>query len=114
MESENLWERIKQGFLESASTAAEKAEYLGRLGRARLDIAGTRHAIHEAFAELGGVVYTYVEKNKKAAVAQQDEVQTVLQKIQDLEALLKEREAGLEALRTGKEPEEEKTGEAGA
>ena len=114
MESGNLWERIKRGFPESASTAAEKAEYLGKLGRARLDIAGTRHAIHEAFAELGGVIYTYLEKNKKAAIAQQDEVQMTLQKIQDLETLLKEREDGLEALRAGKEPEEEKTREADA
>ena len=115
MEPENLWERIKQGFLESASTAAEKAEYLGKLGRARLDIAGTRHAIHEAFAELGGVVYTHLGGSKKADVSQQEDVQAIVQKIKELESLLKEREDALDTLRAGKgAEEEEQPGEADA
>ena len=101
METDTLWERIKQGVLESASTAAEKAEYLGRIGRARLDIAGTRHSIHEAFAELGGVVYTYLQDGKKTAVAQKDDVQELVEKIGALEDLLKEREVSLEGLRDG-------------
>ena len=101
METDTLWERIKQGVLESASTAAEKAEYLGRIGRARLDIAGTRHSIHEAFAELGGVVYTYLQDGKKTAVAQKADVQELVEKIGALEDLLKEREVSLEGLRDG-------------
>ena len=112
METDTLWERIKQGVLESASTAAEKAEYLGRIGRARLDIAGTRHAIHEAFAELGGVVYTCLQDGKKTAVAQKDDVQMLVGKISDLETLLKEREASLDGLRDGNSADEAPTGEA--
>lgn len=114
MAHETLWERIKQGLLESASTAAEKAEYLGKLGRARLDIAGTRHAIHEAFAELGGAVYTHLQGNEKAAVAQQKDVQGIAQKIKDLEALLKEREDNLNALRAGRNTQKEQDEETEA
>lgn len=115
MEAEStLWERIKQGFLESATTAAEKAEYIGRIGRARLDIAGARHAIREAFAELGGVVYAYLEGGKKTAVAQKEDVQDLVVKIAELEALLKEREAALEQLKAGKDTEAAQPPEADA
>ncbi|MDA0748579.1 MAG: hypothetical protein O2954_18830 [bacterium] len=106
MESETLWNRIKQGFLESASTAAEKAEHLGRVGRARLDIAGARHAIHEAFAELGGMVYTHLESDKTSEIAQQKSVQAQIRKINDLETLLQERETVLETLKTRTETEQ--------
>ena len=115
MTSGTLWERIKQGLLEGASSAAETAGYLGRLGKARLDIATTRHAIHEAFAELGGVVYTHLGGSKKADVSQQEDVQAIVQKIKELESLLKEREDALDTLRAGKgAEEEEQPGEADA
>ena len=110
MESETLWDRIKKGVLESASTAAEKAEYFGRLGRARLDIAGTRHAIHEAFAELGGQIYGRIQQGDEAGMAQQPEIGSLVQKISDLEGLLKERKGKMEALRSGQDGEETGTG----
>ena len=113
MESETLWDRIKKGVLESASTAAEKAEYFGRLGRARLDIAGTRHAIHEAFAELGGQIYGQIQQGDEAELSQRPEIGSLVQKISDLEGLLKEREGKMEALRSGQDVEQAETGEAG-
>jgi hypothetical protein len=114
METDTLWDRIKQGILESANSAAEKAEYLGKIGRARLDIAGTRHAIHETFAELGGVVYTYLRDGKKAAVAQKEDVQTLIEKIGDLEGLLRDREAALGKIRDGNNGDEVPDGESSA
>ena len=101
MEPETLWERIKQGLRESASTAAEKAEYLGKLGRARLDIAKTRHAIHDAFAQLGGLVYNQIEQDKDAAITREGDVQNLIQKIEGMEALLKGQEDSLQALKEG-------------
>ena len=112
MESETLWDRIKKGVLESASTAAEKAEYFGKLGRARLDIAGTRHAIHEAFAELGGRVYTKIQAGDDTGLAKQTEIASLVQKISDLEGLLREREGKMEALKSGQDGDEAETGEA--
>ena len=101
MEPETLWERIKQGLRESASTAVEKAEYLGKLGRARLDIAKTRHAIHDAFAELGGRVYNQIEQDKDAAITREGDVQDLIQKIEGMEALLQQQEDSLQALKEG-------------
>ena len=105
MEPLTLWERIKQGLRESASTAAEKAEYLGKLGRARLDIAETRHAIHEALAELGGAAYEHLAKEGEGMAGTLG-VESLVQKIRNLEGQLKEREDNLDALRTGGEVQE--------
>lgn len=101
MEPEALWDRIKKGILESASAAVDKAEQLGRLGRAHLDVAETRHTIHEKFAELGGAVYDHLDQNQKAGIAQKEDVKTILQKLKELDAVLKEREVRLETLKGG-------------
>ena len=41
---DTLWDKIKRGLQEGATTAAAKAEYLGRLGKTRLEVARSRHA----------------------------------------------------------------------
>ena len=112
MDTDTLWERIKRGIIDSAATAAHKAEYLGKVGRARLDIAGTRHAIHEAFAELGGAVYAHLSEGGENDVAQADDVQDLVRRISELENLLQERETLLRNLKAGHNQEEEKTAEA--
>ena len=112
MDTDTLWVRIKRGIIDSAATAAHKAEHLGKIGRARLDIAGTRHAIHEAFAELGGAVYAHLSGDGEADVAQADDVQDLVRRINELETLLQERETRLNNLKAGNNQEEEKTEEA--
>ena len=107
MEAESLWERIKQGLRDSATTAAEKAEYLGKLGRARLDIAKTRNAIHDAFSELGGQVYVHLEQDGDRAIAEQANVQSQIQSIKNLETELKEREEIFQALKSNEGKKEE-------
>ena len=104
---DSLWDKIKKSLVDSASVAAEKAEYLGKIGRARLDIAETRHAIRDRFADLGGVSY----ENLKSASAgsdlgQQDDVKQLVDTITLLEDELKKREDALSELRAeAEEPE---------
>jgi hypothetical protein len=107
MDSETLWERIKQGLLDGASSAAETAGYLGRLGKARLEIASARHAIQEAFADLGGVVYAALAEGGEADLAGSAEVKERVAAIRALEAELQVSEARLEALKTEEEPVED-------
>ena len=95
-----LWDRIKQSLLDSATVAAEKAEYLGRVGRARLDIAETRHAIRDALADLGGKVYGGVQSGEGDNLLKSEAVSTLVQKIGGLEEELKSREKKLESLRS--------------
>ena len=114
MELETLWDRVRKGFLGSASTAAERAGYFGKIGRARHDIAGTRHAIREAFAELGGLVYGHLGREEGIAVDQRKDVQDLVRKIRDLEALLQDREARLLAIKTGADGPGEEVDEGSA
>ena len=111
MDRATLWDRIKRGIIDGAATAAHKAEHLGKIGRARLDIAGTRNAIHEAFAELGGAVYAHLSEGGEADAVQADDVQDLVRRINELEELLREREAVLSNLKAGNNQEEEKTAE---
>jgi hypothetical protein len=112
MEPDTLWVRIKRGIIDSATTAAHKAEHLGKIGRARLDIAGTRHAIHEAFAEFGGAVYAHLAEGDESGGVRTEEVQDLVRRISELENLLQEREAHLKNLKAGNSQEEEEAAEA--
>ena len=98
MDTESLWEKIKQGLKEGAATAAEKAEYLGKLGRARLDIARTRHAVHDSFTELGAQIYEQLQNDEDALGAQTAAVQTHVQTIRALEEQLQQRETEFKTL----------------
>ena len=98
MNTDSLWTKIKQGLRDGAATAAERAEYLGRLGRARLDMARTRHAIHDAFTELGGQIYDQLKDDKTAAEAQTESVQKNIETIRELEEQLQSQERQFKAL----------------
>ncbi len=101
MNTESLWEKIKQGLREGAATAAEKAEYLGKLGRARLDIARTRHAIHDAFTELGGQIYEQLKDHEAAIQAQTEAVQDQIGTLCKLEEQLQNEEEQFKILQEG-------------
>ncbi len=96
---DSLWDKIKRSVIDSANVAAEKAEYLGKIGRARLDIAKTRHAIRDRFADLGGLVYEGLKSDDGSDIAGSDEVKGLVSVISDLEQELGRREEALNALR---------------
>ena len=98
METESLWGKVKQSLRDGAATAAEKAEHYGKLSRARLDMARTRHAIHDAFTELGGQVYSLLEQDADAIIGQNDGIMDHVQTIKDLEAQLQDQEEEFTAL----------------
>ena len=96
---DSIWDKIKRSVIDSANVAAEKAEYLGKIGRARLDIAKTRHAIRDRFADLGGLVYEGLKSDDGSDIAGIDEVKVLVSVISDLEQELGRREEALNALR---------------
>jgi hypothetical protein len=104
METESLWEKVKQSLRDGATTAAEKAEHYGKLSRARLDIARTRHAIHDAFTELGGQTYNLLEQETDTVVGQDGDIKDQIQTIKDLEAQLQSQEEEFAALQGSTQP----------
>jgi len=105
---DSLWDKIKQSLVDSASAAAEKAEYLGKIGRARLDIAETRHAIRDRFADLGGLAYENLQSASAGSdMAANEDVKRLIDTISSLEDELKTREEALSDLRADAEDSEE-------
>jgi len=100
-----LWKKIKQSVYQGASVAAEKAEELGRIGRKRLDIAGTKQEISRTCAELGATIYHLWETEKDPKIMDQAEVQRLMDQIKALEADLQEKEAELERMKAPSETE---------
>jgi hypothetical protein len=97
---DTLWDKIKQSLIDSANVAAEKAEYLGKIGRARLDIAETRHAIRDRFADLGGLIYHSLQDQAGEFDPNGNEdVKQLIQTIDGLEDVLSRREETLADLR---------------
>ena len=68
------------------------------LGRARLDMARTRHAIHDAFTELGGQIYDELKDHEAAIEAQTEAVQDQVETIRKLEEQLQNQEVQFKAL----------------
>jgi hypothetical protein len=103
MDTVTLWEKIKRGLQDGATTAAAKAEYLGKLGRARLEVARSRHTIHEAFAELGGLVYEDLSTDAAAVAKASALVQEQVARLKTLADALQEKEDALGSVKSGDE-----------
>jgi len=98
---DSLWDKIKQSVIDSASVAAEKAEYLGKIGRARLDIAETRHSIRDRFTDLGGLVYESLQsENEPSDLSGKEDIKQLMKTIAGHEDELRKREEALNLLRT--------------
>ena len=109
---DSLWDKIKQSLIDNANVAAEKAEYLGKIGRARLDIAKTRHVIRDRFADLGGEVFQSLQDNTGEFNPSKESTKELIQQIHGLESELSRRQEVLNDLREesdktedGKQPE---------
>ena len=61
-------------------------------------MARTRHAIHDAFTELGGQIYDELKDHEAAIEAQTEAVQDQVETIRKLEEQLQNQEAQFKAL----------------
>ena len=104
---ETLWNKIKGKVREGASTAAEKAEEIARVSKARLDIAGVKRNINNSFAQLGGRAYHLITTDQPGGIAEDGEVVSLVEKVKTLEQELEEKEERLEQLKRGEEESED-------
>jgi archaellum component FlaC len=102
-----LWDRVRKSLREVGQAATEKTEEGIKIGRRKLEIANINRKIEKSFAELGGRVYQMLEEQKKADVASDEEVQTLITRIKELEKSTKSVEREIERIKG--EKEEKKT-----
>lgn len=80
-----LWDRVRQSLRQVGQVATEKTEEGIKIGRRKLEIINLNRKIEKSFAELGGRVYQMLEEEKKAAIADDEEVKTLTTQIKELE-----------------------------
>lgn len=86
------WNDVKKWVSDTADTAVKESKELARKGKIQVDIMSLRHQTTMALTELGSKVYEIVQKQKTAAVAEDDDVKRLVEKIHEFELELKRRE----------------------
>ncbi|MFC2077148.1 hypothetical protein ACFLT7_08705 [candidate division KSB1 bacterium] len=98
-----LWDRVRKSLREVGQAATEKTEEGIKVGRRKLEIANINRKIEKSFAELGGRVYQMLEEEKKADVASDEEVGTLITRIKELEKTTAGVEKEIERIKSEKE-----------
>ena len=93
---DRMWHVLKRNLQAGLFTAADQAEALARLARARLDIAAARTQVGRAEAELGRTVFK--ARQAEGADGAGQEVEALCTRLEDLHAVLEERLQVLAAL----------------
>ncbi|HID95952.1 MAG TPA: hypothetical protein EYP53_07850 [Candidatus Latescibacteria bacterium] len=104
---ESLWEKIKKGVRDGLSATVEKTDELTRTGKLKLDISAIRRDINRNFTELGRVVYRMISEEKAEEITTDQEVISLVEKINALQLGLKQKEEELREIREKKGEEEE-------
>lgn len=108
---DTLWEKVKdtveKGLTKASETtikAIEAAKEQAEIARLKLHISGLKSKISREFAELGGIVYELSVKEEKKDILADKRVLEILEKLEKLEAELKETQAALEEYGSGSHP----------
>ena len=86
------WNDVKKWLSDATDTAVKESKELARKGKIQVDIMSLRHQTTMALTELGSKVYQIVQKQKSAAVAEDDDIKELVEKIHEFELELKRRE----------------------
>ncbi|MFQ5864995.1 MAG: hypothetical protein ACE5IW_07190 [bacterium] len=96
----NLWEDITKTIREGVDTLVEKTEEFTKIGRIKVDIVNIKRRIEKNFTDLGGKVYHLLVEEKKTQIADDKEVNDVIEQIKNLEKELRQKDVELAKVRT--------------
>lgn len=96
---DRLLDRLIRGLQIGAAEAADKAEELSRLGRARLDIAAVQTRIRRHYIRLGQATFEALEADRVADLTQDPDVAQTCAALARLNEELAIRQAALDDLR---------------
>ncbi len=100
---ETLWNKIKKGFQTGVSVTVEKTEELSKIGKLKLDIAAIRRELTRTFTQLGETIYQMAAEEKKPEIWADEQVKTLMEKINTLKLDIRTKEGELEKIREDKE-----------
>ena len=80
----NLWDDVKNAIVEGYVYAADKAEELTQISRAKVEILRLNRQIARTMSEIGGRVFDMFEKDEQEGLPGDSEVLTAIETIQRL------------------------------
>jgi hypothetical protein len=98
-----LWDDVKKAIVEGYVLAADKAEEMTQIGKAKVEILRVNRKIARTLSELGGRVFDLFEGSEEAAVAEDKEVIAAVTEIKGLQTELQELEKEIEKIKAERE-----------
>ncbi len=94
-----LWDDVKKNLVEWYTFTSDKTTEAARVSSRRWDKFGISRDIERQFSELGSLVYVGL-KEEDSSILASEEVQTVVQRIENLEKELAEKSEEIENIRS--------------
>jgi hypothetical protein len=82
----SLWDDVKNAIVDSYVYAADKAEEITQIGRAKAEIFRLNRQIAHTMSEIGGRAFELFEAGEEAAIATDADVMKAVEKIRALRA----------------------------
>ena len=102
-----FWQDLKKTVQRGATTAVEKTEEYGKIGKIKIDILNLNKQLDRTLRELGEMCYENLKASKKKDMAKEEVVGELLVKIDELKALVVEKEAEIEKIKEESEAKKE-------
>jgi len=103
----SLWDDVKHAIVDSYIYAADKAEEITQIGRAKAEIFRLNRQIAHTMSEIGGRAFELFEAGEEGAVASDPDVTKGIEKIRALRSDIAKWEAEVEKAKVERDKKEE-------
>ena len=99
----NLWEDVKNAIVDGYVHAADKAEELTAIGKAKVEILRLNRQIANSMSEIGGMAFDLFDKGEKTKIAKDEDILGAVEKIQAFRVEIQKWEAEIEKAKAERE-----------
>ncbi len=96
----SLWDDVKNAILDGYVYAADKAEELTQIGRAKVEVLRLNRTIARTMSEIGGRVFDLFERGAQADIPNDDSIAQAVGRITALRTEVQKWEREIERIRT--------------
>ncbi len=104
-----FWQDVKDSVKKGVTTAADKTEEYGKIGKVKLDIMNLNKQLDKNFKDLGEKTYETLKAKSKANLADDSAAKDMVAKIDEVKKNLADKEAEIEKIKAEAEKKEPKT-----
>ncbi len=102
----SLWDDVKNAIVDGYVYAADKAEELTQIGRARVEILRLNRAIARAMTRIGGRTFELFEAHEEDTLGEDEEIRNAIERIKTLQQRIAEWEEEIEKAKEERDQKE--------